>query len=320
MGSEGSLMLLSTFLAFGVISIALYFLVLRPVDPNSANENGANGGRRTPVAAAGATANGSRFRARPQAGVTEAATAAHNIHQSKGETNIDRKLAECASFPVHLAPISQSICRTGGSNLLKEGLLTFRHTKAADYEKSQSLSGTSTGDVATQNRKERARVLSRMLALEGGTTSADSKTPPPRGSTFVISIPASEVSCPKLKQVLYLFATYYNLLVILVLPSGVEKTMKDVKEMTTQLRGKDKHAANYLATDILPDHRIVAASSAAGRIAFVRQLARAEIVLDFDGEVKTQLVRFGYRVINYKTTKQQPSGPHDSQLGTQLLS
>ena len=312
MGSEGSLMLLSTFMAFGVISIALYFLVLRPVGPVTANGNGTNGGRRTPAAA---TATGSRTalanRARPQARV---AAAAHGTNQSKGDTNIDRVLAECATYPVHLAPTSQSTCRTGGSNLLNEGLLTFRHTKAADYEKSKS-SGSSAGDVASQNRKERARVLSRMLALEGGA-SADSKTPPPRGSTFVISIAASEVSCAKLKQVLYLFATYYNLLVIIVLPSGVDKTM-NVNELTIQLRGNDKHDPHYLATDILPDHRVVAASSASGRIAFVRQLAKAEIVLDFDVEVKTQLSRFGYRVIHYK---KQPSDPKDSQLGSQLLS
>ena len=303
-------MLLSTFMAFGVISLALYFLVLRPVGPVNANGNGANnGGRRTPAAAT-ANGNGSVNRARPQQGA-----AAQGANQSKGDTNIDRVLAECATYPVHLAPTSQSICRTGGSNLLHEGLLTFRHTKAADYEKTKS-SGSSAGDVASQNRKERARVLSRMLALEGGA-SADSKTPPPRGSTFVISIGASEVSCAKLKQVLYLFATYYNLLVILVLPSGVEKTMNDVKELTIQLRGNDKDSPYYLATDILPDHRVVAASSASGRIAFVRQLAKVEIVLDFDVEVKTQLSRFGYRVIHYK---KKPSDPKDSQLGSQLLS
>lgn len=306
-------MLLSTFMAFGVISIALYFLVLRPVGPVTANGNGTNGDGRTPAAA---TATGRRAalanRARPQAGV---AAAAHGTNQSKGDTNIDRVLAECATYPVHLAPTSQSICQTGGSNLLNEGLLTFRHTKAADYEKSKS-SGSSAGDVASQNRKERARVLSRMLALGGGAA-ADSKTPPPRGSTFVISIAASEVSCAKLKQVLYLLAAYYNLLVIIVLPSGVEKTMNDVNELTTQLRGNDKHDPHYLATDILPDHRVVAASSASGRIAFVRQLAKAEIVLDFDVEVKTQLSRFGYRVIHYK---KQPSDPKDSQLGSQLLS
>ena len=311
MSSEGSLMLLSTFLAFGVISIALYLLVLRPMRPaDAAAGNERNGGRRTPVMNDNRSGGGNLGRPQEAPAVAAAAGNVRGGGQHKKDSNIDRVLAECATFPVHVAPTSQSICRTGGFNLLNEGLLSFRHTRAADYEKSSKSS--SSGDVAAQNRKERARVLSRMLTLEG--SSNDSKTPPPRGSTFVVSIPASEVACPKLRQVLYLFATYYNLLVILVLPEN--KTMNDVKELTIQLRGngKDQHK---LATEILPDHRIVGASSASGRIAFVRQLARAEIVLDFDREVKTQLSRFGYRVIHYN----KPStDPKISQLGSQLLS
>lgn len=311
-------MLLSTLFFFGIISIALYLLVLRPVQPTVINASATAGsvGGHNPAFNNSNTRNAVANRARPQEAAGAAAPARGGAPNK--DSNIDRVLSECSTFPIHITPTSQGICRTGGFNLLNEGLLAFRHTKAVDYENpktSSSLASSSTGDVASQNRKERARVLSRMLALE--SSSSESVTPPPRGSTFVISIPAAEVSCPKLRQVMYLFATYYNLLVILVLPpGGGDKTLADVKELTIQLRGSGDQDPHRLALDILPDHRIVAATSPSGRIAFVRQLARAEIVLDFDIEVKTQLTRFGYRVIHYK----QPSfKPNTSQLGSQLL-
>jgi hypothetical protein len=56
---------------------------------------------------------------------------------------------------------------------------------------------------------------------------------------------------------------------------------------------------SILDRTIIPPHRIVACSSTAGRIAFVRQMNPA-FVVDFDMSVKEQLTRFGVLVINYK--------------------
>jgi hypothetical protein len=67
-----------------------------------------------------------------------------------------------------------------------------------------------------------------------------------------------------------------------------------------------------LNSQILPHHRIAFASTPQGRIAFVRQLAsgnnnnspssskkQSEFIIDHDASVKTELERFGFRVLIY---------------------
>jgi hypothetical protein len=55
--------------------------------------------------------------------------------------------------------------------------------------------------------------------------------------------------------------------------------------------------------DVLPSHRIVAASTVAGRVAFVRQVQRVGLVVDFDPAVHEQLSRFGHKVMVYDFDK-----------------
>jgi len=316
-------MLLSTFVAFGVITIALYLLVLRPMRPADRTHERMVG-RQTPVAP-----NTPRNRTR-QAGTAAAAASAASTQNAattsncdKADSNIDKILAENAAFPDHVARASYDICRNGGFNLLNsEGLVAFRHTKAAGYEKSSQQATTSAGgyvDIAAKNRKDRAKILSRMLNLDKDNCDT---TPPPRGSTLVVSVPVDHVACPKLRNVLYLLATYYNLLVILVVTdSKKEVTFKDVEQWTKTLRGDtSSDAAHSLVPDVLPSHRIAAASTATGRVAFVRQLTTVELVLDFDAEVKKQLTRFGFRVVQYSNNTKTAADAGDSPLGNQLLS
>ena len=310
MGQEGGLTLLATFVAFGIMTACLYFVVLRPILPGEATAEGTGGGGGGGVGNADADRqnNWGVRRARVPQEPREAVNGGSG-QSNKEDSNIDRVLAECATSPVHAAPGSRTISRSCGANLLSDGLLAFRHSRAAGYEQSQSQA--TGGDVASQNRKDRARVLSRLLSLDSGTS--DSSSPPHRGSTVVVSVPATEIDCQKLRRILYLFATYYNLLVIVVVNSGT--TTSDLDEIKLKIRGSDEEKGRLIA-ELLPDHRIVAASTAAGRVAFVRQLARVDIVLDFDSEVKTQLSRFGFRVINYK---KQPLEKNTSQLGSQLF-
>jgi hypothetical protein len=289
MGQEG-LLLLATLVAFGVVTIVLYFLVIR--SPNDAPE----GPRGVPAANLNHSTNNRRTRTPDTR--TAPANATATDPSSTSSSTIDKILVECATSPSHVAAASKG----ANNHVLVDGLVAFRHTQAAAHEQSKP-------DLAAQNRKERARILSRMLAIEG--KSAESG-PPVRGSTVVASVPLSEVACPKLRRVLYLFSTYYNLLLILVVPSGTAAS--DMEKATTELRGKE---SERLDEECLPPHRIVAASTTAGRIAFVRQLSKVEIMLDFDNEVKEQLTRFGYRVINYK---RHVSDKGTSQLGMQLLS
>lgn len=184
-----------------------------------------------------------------------------------------------------------------------EGLVPFRHTRASEFEQGK-------GDGVAESRKERARVLSRLLELEG-RTSEHGASPPTRGGTIIVSVPYLEVACPKMRRVLYLLATYYNLLLIVVVPPAETANDDVLLKATDKLRGQES-GEGRLDEECLPSHRIVAATTAAGRVAFVRQLAKVEVVLDFDSEVKTQLARFGYRVINYK---RQNSHKTLSQLG-----
>lgn len=314
MSQEGGLTLFASFLAFGVISISFYLLVLRPILPS---DNPA--GRAGVVDPVNNAANNRNNRVAPRArgaqdqgaaAAAAAATTGATNDANSEDSNIRRMLVEVGTCPPHVAENSQAYCRVGGANLLVDGLLAFRHSKAASFEQSM----TPDGDILAQNRKDRARVLSQMLNLEEKDSSSSS-SPPQRGSTLVVSIPCAEVSCSKLRRVLYLFATYYNLLVILVVPPSTKT--EELKEYITKLRGSGNE---LLGPDVLPDHRIVAASTATGRVAFVRQLVRTEVVLDFDIEVKNQLSRFGYRVIRYGDKKSTSDAKSVSQLGSQLLS
>lgn len=313
MAGEEGVTLLATLIAFGVISISFYLLVLRPILPTDPerpavegavnNNNNNNRNNNLNRAAGGARRPGGQ----PADAGAQTQNGTSNATNSESG-NIERILADCVSYPSHAAPNSQSCSRVGGSNMLIDGLLAFRHTRAATYEQSKT---TTEGDIVTQNRKDRARVLSRMLSLEAGA-GAVTTTPPQRGSTVVISIPSAEVGCPKLRRVLFLVGTHYNLLVILVFPEDAKGN--EMGEFIKKLRGSGD---DLLDEEVLPDHRIVASTTAAGRIAFVRQLSRAEIILDFDSDVKTQLKRFGFRVFNYNKTSHSTNGT--SQLGSQML-
>jgi hypothetical protein len=85
-------------------------------------------------------------------------------------------------------------------------------------------------------------------------------------------------------------------------------------ELVTTLRGSDPTA---LPCEVLPRHRIVGAQTIAGRIAFVRQLGRVEFVLDRDEDMRTQLGRFGFRVLVYGDDGHV--GNNGSILGNALL-
>ena len=182
--------------------------------------------------------------------------------------------------------------------LLIDGMVAFRSTTAAVYE-------TSNTDALAANRKDRARILSRIL------TSDSNMTPPPRGGSIVISIPAEDLDCAKLRRILFLLATYFSLVVIISVTNTT--TEEDVKQLVKKLRGPDSTA---IPEAVLPSHRIVAAQSRTGRIAIVRQLGRLEFVLDHEAEMKTELDRFGFKVFVYGGEARQAG---TSRLAAQLM-
>jgi hypothetical protein len=206
----------------------------------------------------------------------------------------------------------------GGSNVLVDGLVGFRHTQASSVVPE---------DEATSVRKERAKILSKLVVLQQqsvtttATTTTTTPPPPTKGATIVVSVPHDQVACDSLRRIFYLLGSYYNLFVILAVPEPPMdvaisdttdlqmQTLEQQKEaLVSKLRGTndtdtmstDTATATILLSEaVLPSHRILLSTTIAGRVAFVRQLNRVELVVDFDGLVQVQLTRFGYRVFLY---------------------
>mmetsp|Transcript_22688 Transcript_22688/g.33502 ORF Transcript_22688/g.33502 Transcript_22688/m.33502 type:complete len:267 (-) Transcript_22688:27-827(-) len=186
---------------------------------------------------------------------------------------------------------------TSSNAQVVDGMVSFRHSHASDQEPADTLAET---------RKERAKVLSRILSLDGSTP------PPPRGKIVVLSLSRDEnLECSKLRRILYLLATYFTLIVVLNVDDDCKQ--KEIEQMIHSLRGKEG-----LPERILPDHRIVAAQSLTGKVALVRQLGqRVEFVLDYDNEMKNELERFGFKVLVYNKENDRKGG--SSRLASQLI-
>jgi len=290
--------LYSTVIFFGLISVAIWFVLIRPLLPAAPAEGEG-------AAAAGRRGAEDGQHQRGAAGAGGAGAGASQARQGQ-QQHSGAPRATCTRVPPHLSERSAKIAAPGGTNLLADGLLAFRHCRAASHE---------APDEQASNRKDRARVLSRLLLADsdgggsagGGSSPSSSSTPSPpaKGSTLVVSVPSSDVSCSKLRRVLYLLATYYNLLVILVVDGGGDgqlsnKARERHRDLILELRGGGAAAEDgELPVDVLPDHRIVGAGTVAGRVAFLRQLQRVELMVDYDPEVKSQLCRFGHRVVLY---------------------
>jgi hypothetical protein len=144
---------------------------------------------------------------------------------------------------------------------------------------------------------------------------------------------ADDAMWDRIYPVLCALGTYYNLLVILALPSiemdgGITSSnggsddaaaaaataavaaAKQLRaEWIAKLRSPSQSSERAAAggpfsgwgvpIEVLPSHRIVASTTVAGRVAFVRQVQRVGIVLDFDPDVRDQLSRFGHKVVVY---------------------
>jgi len=201
----------------------------------------------------------------------------------------------CTRTPPHLNQNVTAI--NNGSNVLLDGMVAFKHTQAA------------TAPAQDGDRKARARLFSNLVAA--------AEAPPAKGSNVAVALPLSSVQCPQQRQVLVLLATYYNLMVLVAVPPTTTRTNFDKKDALTRLRG----SSSLLTESILPTHRIVFCSTVTGRVAFVRQLQRIELVLDFDPEVKDLLGRFGHRVIVYGQENSNAGSENDgiSKLGRALL-
>ena len=203
-------------------------------------------------------------------------------HQQASETSKLLAITKAATrVPCHLSMASSRMVTSGGSNVLADGLVAFRHTHAACFP---------SGELLTSGR---AKILAKLLSYMDSETKKPILTSPPvKGSLVVIAIPFNHVTCDKLRTVLHILGIYYNIILIV----GVsEETHRAT--LISQLRDAPLGGELPLPTEIIPDHRIILAQTAAGRIAVTRQLERVELVLDYDPDVVAQLRRFKHKVI-----------------------
>ena len=326
--------MLGTAILVGAATLIIYYVILRPLFKPKRNEGaavGAGDGGQQQVMGAGARNNNNsnnnaigavrRQRQPTQAAFARAPTRAAAAGGADATASLPESVVSGKRRPPHLA----ETCSGGpaGSRYLVEGLIPFKRSLAGSYESSKTTRVSQEDeDVVTANRKSRARLLARLL--NPTLTGAQTKTPPARGSNVIVCIPSTDVGCAKLQQALYLMGTYFNLFLVLTLPSkddaGVdehdnEKELLD--NLRSQLRGSGND--NGVPIEVLPDHRIVAARTVEGKVAFVRQMHRPEFVLDCDAEMKTQLERFGFMVLLYGRGDEKRSSDGISLLGKALM-
>lgn len=256
----------------------------------------------------------------------------------RGNSNADslssgpsgRDSAPSGRLPPHIVvpPSSASTATTAdpssqqqnqAQHCLVDGLVSFRQTRAS--RKSDGMSA-----------KDRAGILSNLLLAASTTSASSSSSLPSKGSAFVLSVPVSSQTAEdddhfaRIGPVLNALGTHYNLLVVLAVSptttTGAGDTAAASNDQAKKLRaawiarlrrqngegsaaaaarieGAATTMASSVSADVLPSHRIVASTTVAGRVAFVRQVQRVGLVVDFDPTVHEQLSRFGHKVLVY---------------------
>jgi len=173
----------------------------------------------------------------------------------------------------------ESLRNTGGKKLV-DGILPFQEGNSTEWNR---------GGTPTYEWKLRqSRALEIVFQVKGASLL------PIRGSNIVITLREDECDHIDTSCVLTFIGASYNVFVMLEIPfGGLLKPDERVKWAKNRLR------KSGLSEQIIPNHRIIASQTIAGRVAFVRQL-RPEVVIDFDEEVRKQLIRFGFRVLLHK--------------------
>ena len=232
---------------------------------------------------------------------------------------------KCTRVPPHLNSDTVT-AMNNGANVLIDGLVAFKYTRAAAVTATTASNSNNNNNNNTNSeaddRKARARLLANLLndnnnnhkTSSAAATTTHSTPPPAKGSCVVLTLSWEDATseCEHQRRALVLLASYYNLLLLVAVPpdvasDGVAKKYRDT--IVDQLRGtknnNNSSGVRQLTTDLLPEHRIVWTATITGRVAFVRQLQRIELVLDYDPEVKNLLSRFGHRVVVYGQQQQQ---------------
>lgn len=188
--------------------------------------------------------------------------------------------------------------------------VTMDRASSSDEASSDNSTNSKATSASLLQRKERAKILSRLFAATN--TDASSKglpAPPSKGSTFVIGVSrdthlSDSDQRASLLRVLKGLATHYTVLLVVFVArdpgaSGrYESTQELHSEALRLLRGSgNDDEEDELPESVLPSHRVLLSESHKGRVALVRQLStNIGLTVDFDGVVREELERFGYEV------------------------
>ena len=195
-------------------------------------------------------------------------------------------LPPCSRQPEHCATTAVQ----NGNNVLRDGLVAFSHTHKP------SLDDYLTATTTTTSPQQR---LSRLLTALLSDAATRSRTPPPKGSTILISLPHATLSCPHQAAAVATLASHYTVIGIVVLDE------KSSPENVNVVLPKDFP---------LPSHRVVCSTSPAGRIAIGRQL-QPQLVLELEASVAGHLERFGHTTVVYDASGGGGGGKAHSPLG-----
>lgn len=186
-------------------------------------------------------------------------TTNHPTSTNRRDTGLHHNKTPCSRSPDHLVTKPFN----NGSNVLNDGLIGFLHCQACQQQQVPEEPSL---------RKRRIQWLSRLLDTR----------PPSKGSIVTIAVDDRHLDCPFQKEAIQVLAAYYNVLVIVAVSNN---------DVVIQKKS--------LQSSVLPAHRILLASTVAGRVAMVRQLQRVELVLEFDANARDLLTRFGHKVVVY---------------------
>ena len=320
--ADNPLLFYASIILFAVISWAIYKYVL------TANNNNAIAAARpepssSTTATATASAGGATTSTNNNTNATAAVATTNSSTKDETSSSPYNNFDQPKRHPPHLYNPSNKLLHP--SKVENGGIIPFKLTFASGYEtRLSSQQNSDDENVIITNRKQRARLFAKLFTI------AD--RPPNRGSNVVVIISyggSAVAKCDKLQKSLMLLGTYYNLFLLVdysqhqqekeELDRDVVKqfrndllnvTKNDDESSSLSLPATTATEADKLNPQILPPHRIIFTTTPEGKIAFVRQLHEAKLVLlgssnkkeeeeDDNNKVKVELERFGFRVVSY---------------------
>lgn len=207
--------------------------------------------------------------------------------------------------PQHTGELQHEFVPTPVASRLIDGVQSYSFMLRSRQQRAATTTATTT--TATNMESIAHFKVGKQLMQTLASVSQIPSLSVKRGSIVVVTVKSCDIrnenqqlSRNNSALFLYYLGLITNLFVCISFEDTTAGKQEDLLQELDTL--KDTLYRMGLDTYTVPPHRIVAASSSVGRIAFVRQI-RPEFFIDFDVDVKEQLQRFGFNVILYGVEK-----------------